>query len=432
MGYFLNLIYLLLVLFFSPYLLYQAFRHGKYREGFRAKFFGQVPIREGTNPCVWFHAVSVGEVVLIAPLVAKFRQAHPEYTFVVSTTSRTGHEVAHKKYPDLMVFYAPLDFTWAVRRALCRIRPTMLVLVELEIWPNLIRQANGLGVRLAIVNGRLSDHSFSGYSRLKRWIRPIFSRFDVVMAQDKSSAEHFLQLGVPESRLLVTGSMKYDGAQTDRHNPATQRLFHLTGWTDSQTIFLAGSTQSGEDEAAIATFLALSPRHPELRLILVPRHPERFEEVWRLCEQSGIPSVRRSQLADDSAAVTAQILFVDTVGELSAWWGVADIAFVGGSFGNRGGQNMIEPAGFGAAVCFGPNTRNFRDIVATLLSANAAQVVQNGEQLSQFVERCLVHPDDAVALGKRARELVIHQQGAVQMTLETLEKICQKSSNQVY
>ncbi|MDD3469698.1 MAG: 3-deoxy-D-manno-octulosonic acid transferase [Thermoguttaceae bacterium] len=423
MGYFLNLIYLLLVFVFSPYWIYQAWRHGKYRDGFLAKFFGQVPVRTGTNPAVWFHAVSVGEVVLIAPLITRFRQKHPEYTLVVSTTSRTGHEVALKKYPELVVFYAPLDFTWAVHRAIRRVRPTMLVLVELEVWPNLIRQASRSGVRLAIVNGRLSDHSFAGYRRLERWIRPIFSTFDMVLAQDESSASHFLQLGVPESRLIVTGSMKYDGAQTNRFHPATRCLFHLTGWTDLQTIFLAGSTQSGEEEAAIATLTALAPRHPELRLVLVPRHPERFEEVWQLCEKSGISSVRRSQLMNGPTTPAPQILLVDTVGELSAWWGVADIAFVGGSFGDRGGQNMIEPAGFGAAVCFGPNTRNFRDIVATLLAADAAQVVQNGTQMRLFVEHCLIHPEYAAALGERARTLVIHQQGAVQTTLETLEKV---------
>ncbi|MDO4558342.1 MAG: 3-deoxy-D-manno-octulosonic acid transferase, partial [Planctomycetia bacterium] len=451
-GVLLNILYLMALLVTSPFLAYQSIRYGKYREGFAAKFLGNVPVRkpasDGTyRRCFWFHAVSVGEVVLIAPLIARLRQERPDDEIVLSTTSRTGQAVAKSRYPDLMVFYAPLDFTWAVRRAMRRIRPDVLVLVELEVWPNLIREAVRSGVRVAIVNGRLSEHSADGYRRFRRVLRPIFAAFDRVMAQDVASADRFRSLGVPDERLLVTGSLKYEGAQTDREFPPTVRLRKLVGLTGRERVFVAGSTQPGEDEAAIRIFSRMITDYPELRLILVPRHPQRFDAVWRLCEESGFDVVRRSQIGEasgnsdfvceisesapeipDSARASHEtpscppwrILLVDTVGELSAWWGVAEIAFVGGSFGGRGGQNMIEPAGFGAAVCFGPDTRNFREIVTTLLADDAATVVRDTEALEKFVRQCLEDPDFARAMGARAQQKIRSCQGAVRITTQIL------------
>lgn len=423
MGILLNLLYWIAIVLLSPYLLYQNIRYGKYREGITAKFLGNVPSRKPTaagtyRPCFWFHAVSVGEAVLIAPLIARLRRESPEIEIVLSTTSQTGQAVAKSKYPDLPIFYAPLDFTWAIRRALRRLRPDVLVLVELEVWPNWIRAAKRSAVRVAIVNGRLSERSFRGYRRFRWVLRPIFAAFDRVLAQDSSSADRFCALGVPADRLQVTGSLKYDGAQTDRESAPTVRLRQLVGLTDAELVWMAGSTQPGEDEAAIQSFTRLADSYPHLRLVLVPRHPQRFDAVWKLCKTSEYPAIRRSQI--EGRVPTWRILLVDTVGELSAWWGAAHIAFVGGSFGGRGGQNMIEPAGFGAAVCFGPDTRNFRDIVATLLYANAAQVVHNAEELERFVRQCLQNPDFAQTMGMRAQQIVRSQQGAVQTTTVAL------------
>ena len=245
----------------------------------------------------------------------------------------------------------------------------------------------------------------------------------------------------------VTGSMKYDGAQTDRNNPATRRLAALAGFADDDIVLLAGSTQEPEEEMALRTFRDLSPRWPRLRLVLVPRHPDRFEAVAKLLDASGIPWQRRTALdhkaatggragagrelatvnGGDTGATTgrgfleARVLLVDVVGELGAWWGTAQIAFVGGSLGCRGGQNMIEPAAYGAAVSFGPNTWNFRDIVSLMLAHGAAVVVRNGEELTQFVRRCLAEPEGAATLGRRAQALVLAQLGATQRTLRLLD-----------
>lgn len=441
----LNAVYLTIIAVCSPLLGWQSLRTGKYREGFREKLLGLVPRREGNARCVWVHAVSVGEVNLVAVLLRELRVAHPDWQFVVSTTSRTGYELARKKYTGLSVFYCPLDFSWAVRNAMSRIRPTILVLAELELWPNLIMAAKDHGARVAITNGRMSDHSFPGYRRIRPLVAAVLRQIDLIAAQNDESADRFRALGAPPDRVVVTGSLKYDGAQTDRNNPRTQSLRQLADIAGDDVIFLAGSTQEPEEQYAIDIFRRLAPRHSRLHLILVPRHPERFAAVAKLLEASNLAWQRRTQLAPRVAGVErqrppsmqhpggsprldpshprAKILLVDTIGELSAWWGAAQIAFVGGSFGDRGGQNMIEPAAYGAAVSFGPNTRNFRDIVAALTAADGAVVVQNAEQLEAFVRRCLTDPQYVTALGTRAQQLVQSQLGATRRTVALLESL---------
>jgi len=357
--------------------------------------------------------------------------------------------LAKKKYPRQTVFYCPLDFSWAVSAAMRRIRPDVLVLAELELWPNLIRAARQTGARVAVINGRLSEHSFHGYRRIRPLVARLLRQLDVVAAQDETYAERFRLLGTWPERACVTGSMKYDGAQTDRANPTTQRLAELAGFADDDIVLLAGSTQEPEEAMALDAFRKLSPQWPRLRLVLVPRHPDRFEAVAKLLDASGIPWQRRTALDHKAATggraeepatgpscaggattgrgfIMARVLLVDAVGELGAWWGTAQIAFVGGSLGSRGGQNMIEPAAYGAAVSFGPNTWNFRDIVAMMLARDAAVVVDNGEQFTAFVRRCLQQPDYAATLGERAKMLVLSQLGATQRTFQILDALVQR------
>jgi 3-deoxy-D-manno-octulosonic-acid transferase len=435
----LNLAYLAVLLMFSPLRVWQAFRTGKYRDGYAEKLLGLVPRREGDGGCIWIHAVSVGEVNLMATTIAQLRAAHPDWAIVVSTTSRTGFELARKKYAELAVFYCPLDFSWAVRNAMRRVRPTLLVLAELELWPNLILAATRQGARVAIINGRMSDHSFPGYRRIRPLIAGLLTRIDLIATQNEESADRFRALGAPAERVHVTGSLKYDGAQTDRNNSPTAALRQLANIADDEVVFLAGSTQEPEEQMAVDVYRRLLPQHPTLRLILVPRHPERFEAVAKLLDDSGLTWQRRSELAvrpsaEPGAGALSQsgcrpILLVDTVGELGAWWGTVAIAFVGGSFGSRGGQNMIEPAAYGAAVSFGPNTRNFRDIVATLLIVEAAVVVNDAGEFETFVRRCLEDPKYAAALGARARSLVQSQLGATRRTVELLELLLTPNSH---
>jgi 3-deoxy-D-manno-octulosonic-acid transferase len=419
-SYLLNLVYAVVLVAASPYLLVQAIRKGKYREGFAAKFLGLVPRRTSQRPCLWLHAVSVGEVNLLAPLLARIAREKPDWECVLSTTTMTGMALARKKYASVTSFYCPLDFSWAVRTAMRRVRPDLLVLAELELWPNLIRAAHETGAKVAIINGRLSEHSYRGYRRIRPLLARVLRSVDVVAVQDETYAGRFRTLGASEATVHVTGSMKYDGAQTDRQNPATLRLRQLAGLSAEDVVFLAGSTQEPEEALALDVFRELRAGWPHLRLVLVPRHPDRFDAVARLLEQSGMAWQRRTELGERGGHRRSQILLVDVVGELGAWWGTAQIAFVGGSMGNRGGQNMIEPAAYGAAVSFGPNTWNFRDVVTTMLDRQAAVVVEDQAQLMAFVRRSLEQPEYAAELGRRAQTLVAEQLGATERTLNLL------------
>ncbi len=430
MGYFLNILYFAAILLTFPWLLYQRLRHGKYREGWAAKFWGQVPLRSGERPCLWLHAVSVGEVNLLEPVLKRWERLHPHWDCVISTTTQTGYQLACKKYAPRTVFYCPLDFTWAVEQAMRRIQPTLLVLAELELWPNLIFAARRHGAKVAVINGRLGDRSFRGYTCIRPLVHRLLSRLSLIAVQNEDYAQRFLALGARQRFIRCTGSIKFDGARTDRGIPEVQRLAELAGIRPDDPVFLAGSTQDPEESLAISAFRRLSAEFPSLRLVLVPRHPERFNDVAALLDKSGIAWQRRSQLSADSRHPTsdARVLLVDAVGELGYWWGTAHIAFVGGSLTQRGGQNMIEPAAYGAAVSFGPNTWNFRDVVALMRERKAAVVVRDQQQLESFVRRCLIDPVFANDLGQRAQELVLGQQGATDRTIRLLDGLLEVPS----
>lgn len=420
MAYLFNTVYLLLLLLASPALLYRACTQGKYRTGLWTRLTGRVPWRDHARPALWLHGVSLGEVNLLAPLVAELSRRRPDCDLCISTSTVAGYTAARQRYPQLMVFYAPLDFSWAVRTALARIRPEQLILAELELWPNWIRAAHRAGIRVMIVNGRLSDRSFARYLHIRPWLARLFALIDGIIAQNETYADRFRRLGAPPSRVHTSGSLKFDGATTDRTQPHTRQLATLARIAPTDHVFLAGSTQHPEESLALEVFRRLQATHPRLRLILVPRHPHRFHEVAQLLAASGLAWQRRSELSTTASATPARILLVDTVGELAAWWGTAHTAFVGGSLGSRGGQNMIEPAGYGAAIAFGPNTRNFHDIVAALLEHQAAVVVHNVDEWTDFLRRTLDDPAYAADLGQRARALVLRQQGATARTADWL------------
>jgi 3-deoxy-D-manno-octulosonic-acid transferase len=428
MAYLLNAVYLLVLAVASPWLAWRAWRTGKYREGWGAKFLGRVPIRSGTAPCLWLHAVSVGEVNLLATLIERWERLHPEWEIVISTTTHTGLQLAQKRYAPRTVFYCPLDFTWAVRRAMRAIRPELFVLTELELWPNLIRAARQQGAKVAVVNGRLSEKSFRGYRRIGWLARRVLAQIDLIAVQNGEYAQRFFALGAVSETVQTTGSIKFDGARTDRNNPDTVRLAGLAGIATDDIVLLAGSTQDPEESLALDTYEQLVKMYPRLRLILVPRHPERFDAVAELLNRRGVRWQRRSRLDADRADPGARVLLVDAVGELGAWWGAAQIAFVGGSMGQRGGQNMIEPSAYGAAVSFGPNTWNFRDVVSQLLAHHAAIMVHNGPEFTDFVRRCLEDTGFAAELGLRARTLVLQQQGAADRTIELLDRLHRHSA----
>ena len=277
MPFALNVIYAAALFFLSPLLFYRWIRAGKYRDGWGEKFRGKAPVRIGDQPCLWFHAVSVGEVLLLRPLVREMARRRPNWHVVISTTTTTGLAVARRTYPDLVTFYAPLDFSWSTRTAVEQIRPTVLALVELELWPNLIRAAKRAGAKVAIINARLSSRSYRGYRSLRAPLQPTLSRIDVVAAQNGEYARRFVKLGIPGHRVSVTGSVKYDGLESDRNNGKTRELRQLLGLATTDLVFVAGSTMEGEEIAVLAAYGAARRQHSSLRLILVPRHAERHE-----------------------------------------------------------------------------------------------------------------------------------------------------------
>jgi 3-deoxy-D-manno-octulosonic-acid transferase len=416
MPYLVNLVYLLALALASPWRVYRAQTTGRYRRGLAAKLLGRVPPPDTTKPVVWFHGVSVGEIHLLRQLVGQFRERRPDCQCVVSTTTDTGFDEATKAFPDLPVIDWPFDFTWAVKNALKRIRPQLVVLSEGEIWPNFVQIAHSLRVRVALVNARMSPTSAARYRRVGPLVRRVFARFDLVLAQDDEYARHYAALGAP--RVVVTGNVKYDGVQGDRANARTRALAGLLGIDAAAPALVAGSTQAPEEEIALATYAKAREQHPALRLIIVPRHRERFDEVATLLERSGIPFSRRSQLVNPPPDA---VILADTMGELGALWGLADVAFVGGSLdGKRGGQNMIEPAAYGAAVLFGPHTWNFRETVTQLLARSAAIQVPDAAVLEREVLRLLADANARRKLGTAAATFVRSQQGATARTVELL------------
>ena len=415
-----NLVYLLLIVLVLPKLIYSAVRHGKYRQGFAEKFLGFVPRTQidASTRNIWLHAVSVGEVNLLQTLIQEIEQRDPQCQCVISTTTRTGYELAQKKYAPRTVFYCPLDFSWAIKAALKRIQPNLLVLVELELWPNLIHFA-AKQTKIVVVNGRLSQNSTRGYRRLGFIIKPTVRELHHIAVQNDEYYQRFLSIGAATKQLTVTGSIKFDGAQSDRQNERTVELKRLAGLSDNDFVIIAGSTQVEEEEISLHVLQQLLPEFPQLKLVIVPRHPERFDDVARAIERTGLALARRSTITKPIDPST-KIILVDTIGELGAWWGLADIGFVGGSMGKRGGQNMIEPAAYGIAVCFGPNTTNFRDIVEMLLTDVAAQVVHDQTEFEQFVLSGINDPIKIYNMGQRAKQLVHEQQGATMRSVASL------------
>ncbi len=418
MPWLLNAVYLLALLLLSPWLLWRALRTGRYRKGLRAKLLGlSDPLPAGA---VWFHGVSVGEVHLLRQVVAAFRRRNPDRPCVISASTDTGLEEARKCFPDLAVFPFPLDFSWTVRRSLRAVDPGLVVLAEGEIWPNFLLACRRRGVPVAVINGRMSPRSRRRYGRLAWIARPLLRSLDLLAMQTADYADAVCALGARPERVHVTGNVKYDGAGGDRSNPRTAELRQLLQVRPDDLVWIAGSTQAPEEEMAVGIYRKLRQEFPTLRLFLVPRQKDRFDEVARLLERSGIRFVRRSA----GAGLGAPVVLVDTIGELGALWGLADVAFVGGSLdGRRGGQNMIEPAAFGAAVVFGPHVWNFADAATRLLEAGGACQVQDGAVLETVVRRLLGDHEERERQGAAAREFALAQQGATERTVALLEDL---------
>ncbi len=422
LRYLLNTIYTILFVIATPWLIVQAWRTGKYREGWPEKLFGRIPSRNSTRPCVWFHAVSVGELQLLRPLIQEFQQRWPAWDIAISSTTVTGRKLARESYPNLYTFYAPLDFSWAVTNVFRRLRPNLLVLAELELWPNLLLLAQKNAVDVAIVNGRLSEHSFKGYRKIRPLTQLILPTIKLIAAQNQAYADRFTQLGAIADKVHITGSIKFDGANPDRNHPEVRQRRQWAHLDDRQKVWFVGSTQEPEEQMAMDIFLRQKKEFPSLKMIVVPRHAERFQAVADLLQASGLKIARRSEL-DSAGPSSWDVLLIDTIGELRWWWGVADLATVGGSFGTRGGQNMIEPCAYGACVSFGPNTRNFKDIVTELLQYDAATQLPDSQALESWLVTNLRSPEAARRQGDLAAAWVSKHLGATNRTADLLAEL---------
>jgi len=419
----LNLIYLSLLLLLSPVILWRVLRHGRYRRGLPEKLLGRISLPDDPRPVAWFHAVSVGEVIQLQKVVDDYLKQNGEQRRILITTSTdTGFDLAQQRFPDCQVSWFPLDFSWAVSGALDRIQPDFVVLMELELWPGFLTACFRRHIPVAVVNARLSERSFRRYRLVRRWMLPVLGRLQLVAAQSPASAQRLQTLGVREEVLHVTGSVKFDGVQTSRENAATIALRKSLAIPAEARVLVCGSTQDPEEKLGIDAWQVLRRDFPDLYLILVPRHRERFDQVATTVTEAGHPLLRKSQAGSECNVATGPetIRLLDTIGELGACWGLADFAFVGGSFGNRGGQNMIEPAAYGAAVMFGPNTRNFRDVVRILQEAEACIELQNEGQLLTTLQNLMQQPEQADSLGRMASAAVIRQQGATNRTTDLL------------
>jgi 3-deoxy-D-manno-octulosonic-acid transferase len=398
-------------------------RHGRYRTGW-AQRFGAVPVRYGLQPIIWIHGVSLGEINAARTLVDELHSQLPDYRVVISTTTDTGMAAAKKLFaPDHLVFHWPMDFTLAVRRALGRLRPDLVVLMEGEVWPNFLRACNRRGIPAVVVNARMSaDKGYPRYRKLGPLARNLFfKRLSAVGVQDETYARRFIGLGTPADRVHLTGMLKYDSAQIADRIDGQEALAAALGISENDRLVVAGGTGPGEEKTLLDLWPGLKKRCPAARLAIVPRKPERFEEVARLIEGADFLLIRRSQRGDGASGELPKdaVILGDTMGELRKFYGLASAVFVGRSLVPMGGSDMIEAAALGRAVAFGPHTFNFPQ--ADDLARHGCARVQDAGELADRLANWLADPYTAAQAGHDAQQYVRSQQGA---TRRNVEMIC--------
>jgi len=403
-----------------PYWLIQMGRHGKYRAGLAGRL-GKLPrglMAPSSKPAIWVHAVSVGEVLAVSGLVIELSR-FPEHQVFISTTTDTGQKLARKRFGEENVFYFPLDFAFAIRPYLQALRPQLIVIAETEFWPNFLRLAKEAGARIAVVNARISDRSFPGYRRLRRWLTRVLANVDLFVAQTDEDRRRLLEIGVAAQRVEVTGNLKFD-VSPPAPPPIVGCLRNAFQEAGASPVLVCGSTVDGEEPLLLRAFENVLASHPRALMILAPRHPERFVEVATLLSKLGVRFWKRSLWSGEPIA--GGVFLVDTIGELAVLYSLGTLAFVGGSLVPRGGHNIIEPAHYGVPIIVGTHTDNFRDIVSLFQSRNAVKVVGPAELPLAFME-LISDEAERVALGRRAAETLRAQQGATQRTVAALEGI---------
>lgn len=423
----------LLLLVLSPYFLYQAVRYKKY--------IGSLPQRLGYLPIsfnldgdesIWIHAVSVGEVLTARALLPALRARYPRLRLFMSTTTIAGQQVARNNLQGVdALFYFPFDWSLIVRRTLNLVRPRLFVMMETEIWPNLLRECRRGGIRTVIVNGRISARSYSRYRLIRSWFRRVLADIDRFCVQSDETARRLADLGAEASRITVTGSLKFDSLDVSAaaHGRPRDRVLRYFRMPSGRSVIIAGSTLRGEEAAVLRAFARLSLGALSPLLVIAPRHPERFGEVEALARAAGFLTARRTELPVD-AEPRAEVVILDTIGELARLYQIATVVFVGGSLVNEGGHNIIEPAVFGKPIVFGPHMQNFSEIADAFLASRAALQVQSDRELETVLIDLLGDPARRAGLGAAARALVEANRGACEKSLAVIAQVLPHHSDQ--
>ncbi len=403
----------------SPYFLYQALRHKKYLGSLQQRL-GYLPVSLNLDgdESIWVHAVSVGEVLAARALVGELRRTYPRLRLFLSTTTRAGQELARRNVGEVDgVFYFPIDWMFSVRRTLDVVKPKLFVMIETEIWPNMLRECRRRGIRTVLVNGRISYRSFPRYRLVAPLFRRVLADIDRFCVQGEESADRLVRLGAAPDRITVTGSLKFDALNTSptpgRGHERVLRFFRMSA---GRPVLVAGSTLKGEETPIIRAFNRLRTRGATPLLVIAPRQPERFGDVERLCRQEGLSTVRRTALPID-AEPRSDAVVLDTIGELAVVYQIATVVFVGGSLVSAGGHNILEPAAYGKPIVFGPHMENFAEIAAAFLANDAAVQVQSDREVDETIVALMGDPVRRARLGAAARALVDANRGAKDKTL---------------
>jgi 3-deoxy-D-manno-octulosonic-acid transferase len=405
--FFYNLALLLALAITSPWWLFKMATAEKYRDV--SKRLGGIPpsLLNSTQPTIWLHAVSVGEVLAVTRLVQELDAALPTHRVVVSTTTRTGQALARQRFGVDRVFYCPLDLPWAVASVMKTLQPRMLILAETEFWPNLLAACFRRNLPVVVVNARISDRSWPRYLRLRRLWRPFLSKLSAVLAQSELDAGRLESIGC--SKVSTAGNLKFDV----RAPQESEAVRILRAGSRGMRLIVAGSTLEGEEAALAAVWPQLLAADPNLLLVVAPRHPERFDAAWESLQHAGLKGIRRSLLPTSTEGSPrrfngGEIVLLDTIGELASVYSLASVAFVGGSLIPAGGHNPLEPAQFGVPIVMGPYYQNFREITETLKKHRALRIAKPNELADAFL--ALLRKGDT--MGTRAREVFERQAGA--------------------
>ncbi len=416
-----------------PRFIWDAFRHGKYVAGLRERLGGLPVVETGGRPVVWLHCVSVGETQAARPLARAILERFPSHALVVSTTTATGQRVAREVFRDdaAAVVYFPFDWAWAVRRSLRAVNPSAVLIMETELWPNFLRECRRRGVPAAIVNGRLSEKSFRRYQRVRRFVRRVVGDLTLALMQTETDAERVRALGLAPERVFVSGNVKFDGTEADAGGrQLTEELRARFRFDGRRPLVVAASTHAPEERVVLDAFkrLRATRGNEDARLLVAPRHPERFGEVAALLDSSGLRWSRRSDAPAPSDA-DCDALLLDSIGELRAVYPLAEVVFVGGSIARNGGHNILEPAAAGVCTVTGAHTFNFKAVVEAFLEAGAlVQLPALSEDeapaaLANVLRELLADDERRRELAQRARAALEQNRGATSRTVELLAEL---------